>query len=180
VEKYNNGQLQSLRRSGQLKCCVSHHEELKQLARNPVKAGVATSNEAWDMLLEEKVHETSEARGVGNIPKIGARYAARMRQKLKLSKKKKEVGYAARLEAEYDIKSCISTIFGFNAGLRYTAKANRIINYDVTRSIVSEGGGGDVTVTVDVSDDAVKLERPLKAEKESNNKDMDYYGSRDA
>ena len=124
-----------LRRGGQVRINNEEKHYLRELALHPLKEGVATSNENWETKVEKMVAITAMDRGQGNFWLLDKKFASVLRKELKLRSKIVECGFAARLEVEHDIKTCVSTLSLFFFALRFVSSAHLIVNYDAAQYI---------------------------------------------
>ena len=98
----------------------------------------------------------------------------RLEKQCELTRKKGEKGCNARLEGEFDIKSCISTLVLFTLIIKCVSYLLIAINYGATQFFVGQVNKYPDTVVVSVNETRGREDRLIKSEPGSGSHALDY------
>ena len=174
VNKYRKGGQLACPRGGQVKIPSEFHPQLVNFVAKEMAKGPAPLDDQFKVKVMELMLQVAHSKGLGHVSNPGPRYIPRLIKECGLKTLAVNAGFAARMAAEYDIKSCISTLSMFSAGLRLVTSPFLVINYDATQFIVSQNMNHKVKVVATRGNSRNKNKRPIKGASNSKSHELDF------
>ena len=150
------------------------HADLRKFTVNKAGSGAGSTLDDVREKLVEKLSKNAAKHGQAFIKDISKRSVVRYANQAKVKGHSRETGYAARLEAEFEVKNCLSTCVLFHAILRFGLVIYLLVNYDATQFIISNYNAEKQTVMISEEYKPAKGAPPVKAPPQSKSSSLDY------